>query len=66
MVGAAVGLRRGAGLTPSCCLRVDSCIFNMNSETLVLDKASQASSSAVSALPHRHASDRTIASARAL
>ena len=26
------------------CLRVDSCIFNVNSETLVLDNASQASS----------------------
>jgi hypothetical protein len=42
---------RGAGWMLSCCLRVDSCIFNMNSETLVLDKASQASSSAVSARP---------------
>ena len=52
--------RRG-GYERSCCLRVDSCIFNMNSETLVLDKASRASSSAVPALHSRHASFRSLA-----
>ena len=45
------------------CLRVDSCIFNVNSETLVLDMASQTSLPAAAPFPCRHASHHALATA---
>ena len=54
---------QGLAAAPRCCLRVESCIFNVNSETLVLDMASQASLPAAAPFPCHHASHRALATA---